>query len=72
MVNLKVLALIRKAKGISQAEIGEALGKDESNYCRMENGKYEMRVKELPIIAKALGVPVMDLVQAIFFDNDAA
>jgi transcriptional regulator with XRE-family HTH domain len=71
-INLKALALIRKAKGISQQEIGEAIGKDESTYGRIESGKIALKAKDIPIIAKVLGVSVMDIAGAIFFDHDVA
>jgi transcriptional regulator with XRE-family HTH domain len=71
-INLKALALIRKKKGISQEKVGQAIGKDESTYGRIEAGKIEIKAKDIPIIANVLDVPVMDIAEAIFFDNDAA
>lgn len=72
MINLKALALIRKAKGITQLELGRAIGKDESTYSRIESGKVPLKVRDLPIIAKVLGIPVLKIAEAIFFDNEVA
>jgi transcriptional regulator with XRE-family HTH domain len=72
MMNLKALVAIRKSKGLTQLELGEALGKDESTYSRIESGKVALKAKDLPIIAKVLGIPVINLAQAIFFEEEVA
>ena len=52
---------IRREKGISQEFIANALGIDTSVVSNIENGKRELKVKELEIIAKALAVDVLFL-----------
>ena len=52
---------IRREKGISQEFIANALGVDTSVVSNIENGKRELKVKELEIIAKALGVDLLYL-----------
>lgn len=72
VINLKALALIRKAKGVTQLELGKAIGRDESTYSRIESGKVPLKAKDLPAIAKALGIPVMEIAEVIFFDDRVA
>jgi len=52
---------IRREKGISQEFIANALGVDTAVVSNIENGKRELKVKELEIIAKALAVDVLYL-----------
>ncbi|MDR0863758.1 MAG: helix-turn-helix domain-containing protein [Candidatus Symbiothrix sp.] len=52
---------IRKEKGISQEFIANALHVDASVISNIERGKRELKVCELVIIAKALGVDVLYL-----------
>ena len=52
---------IRREKFISQEFIANALGVDTAVVSNIENGKRELKVKELEIIAKALGVDVLYL-----------
>lgn len=72
MINLKPLKLIRTAKKIPQKTMGEAIGVDESTYSRIENGIIPLKAKDIPAIARVLGLPVMDIVEAIFFENHVA
>ena len=52
---------IRREKGISQELIADSLRVDTSVVSNIENGKRELKVKELEIIANALGVDVLYL-----------
>jgi transcriptional regulator with XRE-family HTH domain len=52
---------IRKEKGISQEFIANALHVDTSVISNIERGKRELKVCELVIIAKSLGVDVLYL-----------
>ncbi|MDR1543501.1 MAG: helix-turn-helix transcriptional regulator [Prevotellaceae bacterium] len=53
---------IRKEKGVSQEVIAYALGVDTSVISNIEKRKRELKVSELEIIAKALGVDVLYLI----------
>ncbi|NJO00467.1 MAG: helix-turn-helix transcriptional regulator [Bacteroidia bacterium] len=50
----------RKARGITQREIGEALGLGKATYTQMENGKLPISLDRLLIITKILGINVLD------------
>lgn len=52
---------IRLEKGISQKILADSLGVDISSISNVENGKRELKVSELAIIANCLGVDVIDL-----------
>ena len=52
---------IRREKGISQEFIANALGVDTAVVSNIENGKRELKVKELEVISRALGVDVLYL-----------
>jgi len=52
---------IRREKFISQEFIANALGVDTAVVSNIENGKRELKVKELEIISKALDVDVLYL-----------
>ena len=52
---------IRLEKGIPQKLLADALSVDDSVISNIEKGKRELKVSELEIIAKCLGVEVIDL-----------
>lgn len=52
---------IRLNKGISQKLLADALNVDNAVISNIEKGKRELKVSELEIIAKCLGVDVIDL-----------
>lgn len=52
----------RKAKGISQKELGAILGCKQQNLAQYENGKRNMNVNSLLKIAEALHVPASSLI----------
>ena len=58
---VKNIIRIRKEKGVSQEFIANALNIDSSAVSNIENGKRELKVKELEIIAKTLGVDILYL-----------
>lgn len=58
---VKNIFKIRREKGISQEFIANALQVDTAVVSNIENGKRELKVKELEIIAKALEVDVLYL-----------
>ena len=57
----EALKEIRLKKAINQQVIADALNVDVAVVSNIEKGKRDLRVRELEIIAKALGVPVIDL-----------
>ena len=58
---VKNILKIRREKGISQEFIANALQVDTAVISNIENGKRELKVSELEIIAKALKVDVLYL-----------
>lgn len=52
---------IRLQKGINQQIIADALNLDVAVVSNIEKGKRDLRVKELEIISKTLGVSTIDL-----------
>ncbi|MDR0231577.1 MAG: helix-turn-helix domain-containing protein [Dysgonamonadaceae bacterium] len=58
---VKNIFKIRREKGISQEFIANALQVDTAVISNIENGKRELKVSELEIIAKALKVDVLYL-----------
>ena len=46
---------------INQEQIADALGFDIANYSRIENGKQDLKVKHLEIIAKLFKCEIIDL-----------
>jgi transcriptional regulator with XRE-family HTH domain len=59
---VKNLTEIRKKNHVSQEVIAEALNVDTSVISNIEKGKRELKVSELEIIAKAIGVDVLYLI----------
>jgi transcriptional regulator with XRE-family HTH domain len=59
----KNLKRIRKAKKVSQAKLAEALGVCQGAIANWEAGYREPKLKDLPGIARTLGVEVEDLVR---------
>ena len=52
---------IRLDKGIPQKKIADALNLDNAVVSNIENGKRELKVSELEIIANCLEVSIIDL-----------
>lgn len=58
---LQRLRLVRRAKGISQAELAATLGISQNAYCRIENGQRELSLQRYIALAAVLGVPPDEL-----------
>jgi len=48
---------MRELKGFSQPEIAEKLNMDVSSYCRRENGKTKITIKQWEKLANIFNVP---------------
>ncbi len=57
---LKIRTL-RKAAGISQAELAQSLGYGQPNICAWERGRSQPPTDMLPALARALGCTIDDL-----------
>lgn len=57
-MNLKKL---RKAKGLTQAEVAQKIGVTQSAYAHYENGIRKLEADRIPTLAKALGVQLVEL-----------
>lgn len=57
------LKRIRKEKGISQGDIVRKLGMTKSSVSNIENGKTNPTLATIAKLAKALGVPIEDLIK---------
>jgi transcriptional regulator with XRE-family HTH domain len=53
---------LRKARRITQAQLGERVGLDQGFISRLENGVFECSVSQLSAIAKALGVTIVEII----------
>lgn len=60
-----LLVEARKAKGLTQAELAEALNKPQSFVAKYENGERRIDVVEFVDITAALGVSTADLLARI-------
>lgn len=60
-----LLVKARKAKGLTQAELAEALNKPQSFVAKYENGERRIDVVEFVDITAALGVSTADLLARI-------
>jgi transcriptional regulator with XRE-family HTH domain len=63
MEKLKLIEL-RKSKGFSQNQIAERLNMDVSNYCRRENGRSKIHIREWENLSKIFEVPLEDIYEA--------
>jgi transcriptional regulator with XRE-family HTH domain len=61
---------IREAKNLSQKEVALAIGMDQSQYSKIENGKTDPSTSTLLKIAKAMKVKAADLFEADNFFTD--
>lgn len=71
-MNIKALVALRKRKGIYQYQIANALGRHQSIYSRIENGKIELKSTDLPIIANQLGVSINYLLNVLYNEQKSA
>lgn len=58
------IAELRQAQGLTQAQLGDALGISQSTINTYEVGRRRIQVSALPRVAEALGVSVEDLIGA--------
>lgn len=52
---------IRRQRSLPQQALADELGLDVSAVSNFENGKRDFRIGSLPVIARVLGVEVLDL-----------
>ncbi len=57
----EAIKIIRLQKSINQQVIADALNLDVAVVSNIENGKRDLRVKELKIISNVLGISPVDL-----------
>lgn len=58
-INLELISEIRKEKGFSHADMAKKLnlGAPEK-YFRRENGEYNFKAVEIPVLCKTLNIPM--------------
>jgi transcriptional regulator with XRE-family HTH domain len=59
---------IRRKQSISQEQIAEVLGIDQTAYSSRESGRTGFKLEEIPLVAKALKLSIND-VNRIFFKS---
>lgn len=62
--------MLRESRGMSQTQLAEEIGVGRSTVAMWEAGKSVPRVKLLPMIADALGVPLPKLMQTLYKEED--
>lgn len=67
MIGARIRAL-RRQRGLSQEQLGELVGFSQSKISKIENGDWDS-LSDLRLIAKALGVPIEELVSDETEDN---
>lgn len=66
----KSLRVLRLLKGMSQAQLAEAIGTQQPHIARIENGQADVRLETCRRIAKVLGVDLNTLDQALRSEAD--
>jgi transcriptional regulator with XRE-family HTH domain len=56
----------RKKKGLTQAEVGNAIGRDQSTVSKYEAGSARVDVDVAPAYAEVLGVSIVDVLYPQF------
>jgi DNA-binding XRE family transcriptional regulator len=64
------MRILRLRKGLSQAQLAEAIGTQQPHIARIENGQADMRLETCRRIAQALGVDLNTLDQALRSEAD--
>ncbi|QYF95587.1 helix-turn-helix transcriptional regulator [Massilia sp. PAMC28688] len=59
------LAQLRLAKGMSQSQLAEAMGKKQPYVARLESGSNDVQMSTIEAIAKALALPAADVFVAV-------
>ena len=62
---MKAIRIARVRAGLSQAELGRLVDRDQSDISRIETGRNDLPVSLLKRIAAALGVPPADLLEEV-------
>lgn len=68
---INTLKNARKARGITQAQLAEALGKPQSFIAKVENGERRLDVVEFVYLARLVGVDVAEVVQTLVKTNES-
>lgn len=63
----RAIARFREARGMSQLELAQRLGKGASTIAEIETGKTRILVGDVEAIAEALGVEPRMLMQGVWF-----
>ncbi|WP_044639710.1 helix-turn-helix domain-containing protein [Risungbinella massiliensis] len=71
-MNLNALVSLRRKNKITQTQMAEALGCGQSDYQRMESGKYRIKAVDLPVIAAKLNISLNELVNLLFCSQKSA
>lgn len=51
----------RVAKGLTQAQLGESIGRDQGTVSRYESGAMQVDRDVAPLLAEQLGMPLLDV-----------
>lgn len=62
------LAILRHARGMTQADVAESADLDPQSYQRAERGRISLSMARLRKIAKALGVPMAEVFASVGAD----
>ena len=68
---IKELKLARKALGITQTQLAEALGKPQSMIAKIENGERRLDIVEFIHVARMLGIEPAKLIDKLGKDVKA-
>lgn len=71
-LNLEALEQVRVAQKITLDQVSKELGVNRSTYYRIEKGLISLKANQLPKIAKALKIPLTELIKALFSDTIVA
>lgn len=66
---INALKKARKEKGITQAQLAEALGKPQSFIAKVENGERRLDVVEFVHLASLVGADVVEILEKFKPDN---
>ncbi len=61
-------AVLREQKGLTQGDIAEALGCEQSLISKVESGQRSIKLREMPFFAAALGLTSQELQEALLAD----
>ena len=60
-----LLVAARKAKGLTQVELGKRIGKPQNFISKVESGERRIDLVEFVFLAKALGIEPMSIIRKI-------